>query len=121
MPVNELGASSLSKQAKAGLKARIEWLANTITLLGELVQTVLGNKFSDWRAEQNKGESAFAMGEAKLKGSASCQRGPSNFWIGGGSKWTFKGREYNRCIDPGACNNPFEMDANLFNGGYFHL
>ncbi|MEQ4300057.1 RHS repeat-associated core domain-containing protein [Plantactinospora sp. B6F1] len=179
----ELGAKSLSSQAKEGLKARIETLANFVTALGELVQTVLGKEFSNWRARQNLGVSLTARGEAGAAG-ASCSRANGGLWVCGGAKWTFKAREYThgnvfltrrptkdvlkdklllahevrhatqwalfgpvwfaalytkmdnlskrayqvfgprkhgkqQCANPGACYNPFEMDANLFNGGYY--
>lgn len=179
----ELGATSLSSQAKKALKGRIQSLANFITTLGELVRTVLGTKFDDWRARMNAGVSIAARGEAAAAG-ASCSQAAGGLWVCGGAKWTFKGREYThgnvfltrkptkdvlkdklllaheirhatqwalfgpiwfpilytkmdnlskrayqvfgprkhgkqRCTDPGACYNPFEIEANLFNGGYF--
>jgi RHS repeat-associated protein len=179
----ELGAKSLSSQAKQGLMARIESLAGFITQLGELVQTVLGKGFQQWRAQQNAGVTLAARTEAAAAG-ASCARASGGIWVCGGAKWTFKGREYThgnifltkdatkdvlndklllahetrhatqwslfgpywfailytkmdnlskraysvfgerklgkqRCANPGACYNPFEIDANLFNGGYY--
>ncbi|GAA3758343.1 RHS repeat-associated core domain-containing protein [Plantactinospora mayteni] len=179
----ELGASSLSSQAKKGLQARIQTLANFITSLGELVQTVLGKEFATWRARQNAGVTLAARGEAAAAG-ASCSQVNGGLWVCGGAKWTFKDREYThgnifltkrptkdalkdklllahevrhatqwalfgpiwfaalydkmdklskrafqvfgprklggqQCTDPGACYNPFEMDANLFGGGYY--
>ncbi|MEU5261152.1 RHS repeat-associated core domain-containing protein [Amycolatopsis sp. NPDC021455] len=180
---HELGGSSLSAEAKKSLKDRIDNVAAVITALGELVQTVLGKKFEEWRAKQNVGVSLGAKGEAAAA-DANCQKTDGRFLVCGGAKWTFKDRSYTHgnvfltktptkdavknklvlaheirhatqwalfgaiwfgglynkmdalskkafsvlgprkqagmtCTDPGACYNPFEIDANLFNGGYF--
>ncbi|MGC7095385.1 RHS repeat-associated core domain-containing protein [Amycolatopsis lurida] len=178
----ELGASSLSAEAKKSLKARIDSIAGFVTQLGEIVQTVLGKKFAEWRGRQNLGISVAAKIEAKGAG-ATCEPA-GGIVVCGGAKWTFKDRMYTHgnvfltkiptkvavnnklllahearhatqwalfgpiwyaglynkmdqlsrkayrvlgprkqagmtCTDPGACYNPFEIDANLFNGGYF--